>query len=143
MKSLVRPYGLVAEVGKSSVTGTDAGSPYTCHARCARIGAEVGCGQWVATAAWRGTHRAHADKQGGIVRAACGLRSSQEGADFPQVCLRRPQTSMWPEQTVWGLSCAARAKHVEVSRACVAQCARRSDRALAYGPCVHVHIEDT
>ena len=49
--------GLVAEVGKSSVTGTDAGSPYTCHARCARIGAEVGCGQWVATAAWRGTHR--------------------------------------------------------------------------------------
>ena len=50
MKSLVRPYGLVAEVGKSSVTGTDAGSPYTCHARCARIGAEARCGQQVATA---------------------------------------------------------------------------------------------
>ena len=29
MKSLVRPYGLVADVGNSSVTGTDAGSPYT------------------------------------------------------------------------------------------------------------------
>ena len=29
MKSFVRPYGLVALVGKSSVTGTDAGSPYT------------------------------------------------------------------------------------------------------------------
>jgi hypothetical protein len=29
MKSLVRPYGLSAAVGKSSVHGTVAGSPYT------------------------------------------------------------------------------------------------------------------
>ena len=29
MKSFVRPYGLVAVVGKSSLHGTDAGSPYT------------------------------------------------------------------------------------------------------------------
>ena len=29
MKSLVRPYGLVPVVGKLSVTGTEAGSPYT------------------------------------------------------------------------------------------------------------------
>jgi len=29
MKSLVRPYGFVPMVGKLSVTGTDAGSPYT------------------------------------------------------------------------------------------------------------------
>ena len=29
MKSFVRPYGLVADVGNDSVTGTDAGSPYT------------------------------------------------------------------------------------------------------------------
>ena len=29
MKSLVRPYGLVPMVGKLSVTGTEAGSPYT------------------------------------------------------------------------------------------------------------------
>ena len=29
MTSFVRPYGLVAESGKSSETGTDAGSPYT------------------------------------------------------------------------------------------------------------------
>jgi hypothetical protein len=77
--SLVRPYGFVAESGKSSETGTDLGSPYTVAddektSFCARTGAQGADG----TTARRAEGQAHGKPDWDVCATLRGAR--REGA---------------------------------------------------------------